>query len=105
MGRLHVMLVTYASSYEEDCGQQLHVQLRAGRTSPFDGAGAGALQPLDTCVCVLQGTGKATLVNLVDIPGHPRVRRGFEQHLRSTQGIVFVVDALGFLPHKTETAE
>jgi signal recognition particle receptor subunit beta len=54
---------------------------------------------------VPQGTGKATLVNLVDIPGHPRVQRGFERHLRGTRGIVFVVDALDFLPHKTETAE
>lgn len=54
---------------------------------------------------MLQGSGKATLVTLVDLPGHPRVRRGFEQHLRSTRGIVFVVDALDFLPHKTDTAE
>ena len=67
--------------------------------------GDGALQPLDACVRCYQGTGRATLVNLVDVPGHPRVRRAFERHLRGTRGIVFVVDALDFLPHKTETAE
>lgn len=52
-----------------------------------------------------QGSDKATAVHLVDVPGHPRVRRAFERHLPSVRGIVFVVDALDFLPHKTETAE
>jgi len=44
-------------------------------------------------------------VNLVDIPGHPRVRRNFERFVDSARGIIFVVDAVDFLPNKTETAE
>lgn len=46
-----------------------------------------------------------TAVHLVDVPGHPRVRRAFERHLRGVRGVIFVADALDFLPHKTETAE
>jgi signal recognition particle receptor subunit beta len=44
-------------------------------------------------------------VHLVDVPGHPRVRRGFQAHLPSARGVVFVLDSVDFLPHKTETAE
>ncbi len=41
----------------------------------------------------------------MDVPGHPRVRRGFQAHLPSARGVVFVLDSVDFLPHKTETAE
>ena len=39
------------------------------------------------------------------MPGHPRVRSRFEQYADRACGVVFVVDAVHFLPHKTEVAE
>lgn len=44
-------------------------------------------------------------VRIVDIPGHPRVRRQFELYADRARGIVFVVDAVDFMPKKTDTAE
>lgn len=44
-------------------------------------------------------------VNLVDIPGHPRVRDTWLAWEKSAQGIVFLVDAVDFLPHKSAIAE
>lgn len=44
-------------------------------------------------------------MQLVDVPGHPRVRGGFQAHVAAARGIVFVLDSVDFLPHKTETAE
>ncbi len=41
----------------------------------------------------------------MDVPGHPRVRGGFQAHLAAARGVVFVLDSVDFLPHKTETAE
>lgn len=52
----------------------------------------------------LQG-GKAASVRVVDVPGHPRVRSRFEQYADRACGVVFVMDAVDFLPHKTEVAE
>jgi signal recognition particle receptor subunit beta len=44
-------------------------------------------------------------VRVVDIPGHPRLRARFDQAAPSARGVVFVVDAVDFMPRKTETAE
>ena len=54
----------------------------------------------------MQGT-KARSFQLVDVPGHPRVRHKFEQHMRAVRGVVFVVDAheASFLVQRTDTAE
>ena len=52
-----------------------------------------------------QGPKATRTVHLVDVPGHPRVRRGFQAHLPSARGVIFVLDSVDFLPHKTETAE
>mmetsp|Transcript_17434 Transcript_17434/g.52270 ORF Transcript_17434/g.52270 Transcript_17434/m.52270 type:complete len:172 (-) Transcript_17434:920-1435(-) len=52
-----------------------------------------------------QGGGGVRGMHLVDVPGHPRVRGAFERYLGGVRGIVFVVDAVDFLPHTTETAE
>ena len=41
----------------------------------------------------------------MDVPGHPRVRGSFRAHLAAARGVVFVLDSVDFLPHKTETAE
>ncbi len=55
----------------------------------------------------LQGGSGGRLVHLVDVPGHPRVRRAFERyaHAGGVRGVVFVVDALDFVRHTTEAAE
>lgn len=52
----------------------------------------------------MQGT-KAKAIQLIDIPGHPRVRHKFEEYTDRTRGIVFVVDAAEFLTQKTLIAE
>jgi signal recognition particle receptor subunit beta len=55
---------------------------------------AGAMQPGARPACV------------VDIPGHPRLRkRLFDQAVPSARGIVFVLDAVDFMPPLAETAE
>lgn len=44
-------------------------------------------------------------VQLVDIPGHPRLRGQLERHAERAAGVVFVLDSVDFMPKKTETAE
>ena len=62
-------------------------------------------EPCTTPLC-MQGT-RARSVQLVDVPGHPRVRHKFEQYMRTARGVVFVLDAdeSSFLSQRTETAE
>lgn len=55
--------------------------------------------------CSSLQSGKTGSVRVVDVPGHPRVRSRFEQYADRACGVVFVVDAVDFLPHKTEVAE
>ena len=55
--------------------------------------------------CSSLQSGKAGSVRIVDVPGHPRVRIRFEQYADRACGVVFLVDAVDFLPHKTEVAE
>jgi signal recognition particle receptor subunit beta len=50
-------------------------------------------------------SGRKRSVRVVDVPGHPRVRSRFEQHADRACGVVFLLDAVDFLPHKTEVAE
>jgi signal recognition particle receptor subunit beta len=35
----------------------------------------------------------STTLNLIDIPGHPRIRNQFKEHLKNACAVVFVVDA------------
>ena len=49
--------------------------------------------------------GKSKAVKLVDVPGHPRVRGKFRTYLDRARGILFVIDAVDFTPHKTAIAE
>lgn len=44
-------------------------------------------------------------VKVIDIPGHPRLRREFDKLASHARGIVFVVDSVDFMPKKTEVAE
>ena len=43
---------------------------------------------------------------ILDVPGHPRLRsRAFDEHVNAARGIVFLVDAVDFMPKKSEVAE
>ena len=55
-------------------------------------------------IAVVQGH-RTRLVDIVDVPGHPRVRGRFAEHIDSACGLVLVVDSADFLPHKAEIAE
>ena len=44
-------------------------------------------------------------LDLVDIPGHPRVRGAVDRYAKSAAGLVFVLDSVDFMPKKTEAAE
>lgn len=44
-------------------------------------------------------------VQLVDVPGHPRVRGAADRYADRAAGVVFVVDSVDFMPRKTEAAE
>ncbi|MCH94068.1 signal recognition particle receptor subunit beta-like, partial [Trifolium medium] len=43
--------------------------------------------------------GKIKPVHIVDVPGHSRLRPKLDEYLPQAAGIVFVVDALDFLPN------
>jgi signal recognition particle receptor subunit beta len=51
------------------------------------------------------GVASARPVQLVDVPGHPRVRGQAERYAGRAAGVVFVVDSVDFMPRKTEAAE
>lgn len=61
--------------------------------------------PLDLATFKGPASCRATTVQLVDVPGHPRVRQAFERYASRVCGIIFVVDALDFLPHTAATGE
>lgn len=44
-------------------------------------------------------------IHLVDIPGHPKLRQRFTAYADSAQCIVFLVDAVDFMPHNMVIAE
>lgn len=49
--------------------------------------------------------GKTKPVHIVDVPGHSRVRSEVDKYLPQAAGIVFVVDALEFLPNCRAASE
>ncbi|KAJ4711070.1 putative Signal recognition particle receptor subunit beta [Melia azedarach] len=49
--------------------------------------------------------GKTKPIHLVDVPGHSRLRPKLEEFLPQAAGIVFVVDALEFLPNCRAASE
>ena len=44
-------------------------------------------------------------MQLVDVPGHPKIRSHFRKYADQTRAIVFVVDSVDFMPQKTDIAE
>lgn len=49
--------------------------------------------------------GKINPVHIVDVPGHPRLKPKLEELLPQACGIVFVVDAMDFMPQLRGAAE
>ncbi|KAK2367910.1 signal recognition particle receptor subunit beta [Trifolium repens] len=49
--------------------------------------------------------GKIKPVHIVDVPGHSRLRPKLDEYLPQAAGIVFVVDALDFLPNCCASSE
>lgn len=54
--------------------------------------------------CCLQ-KGKRKPVHVVDVPGHSRLRPKVDEYLSQAAGIVFVVDAVEFLPNLCAASE
>ncbi|KAK6116525.1 hypothetical protein DH2020_049730 [Rehmannia glutinosa] len=53
----------------------------------------------------LTKTGKVKPVHIVDVPGHSRLRPKLDEFLPQAAGIVFVVDAVEFLPNVRAASE
>lgn len=49
--------------------------------------------------------GKIKPVHIVDVPGHPRLKPKLEELLPQACGLVFVVDAMDFMPQLRGAAE
>jgi len=49
--------------------------------------------------------GKFKPVNLIDVPGHSRLRPKLDEYLPQAAGLIFVVDALEFLPNFRAASE
>jgi signal recognition particle receptor subunit beta len=54
---------------------------------------------------VVQKGKKIKSVHIVDVPGHPRLKPEIDKFLPQAGGIIFVVDALDFMPQVRQTAE
>jgi len=80
----------------------LFLRLRDGST--HNGTVA-SMQPNEGTTVLRGDPRSARPVRLVDIPGHPRLRREFDRYANSARGVVFLIDAVDFMPKKTDAAE
>ncbi|KAG0578794.1 hypothetical protein KC19_4G049900 [Ceratodon purpureus] len=83
----------------------LFFQLKDGTT--HQGAVTSMEPNDDTFVLHSESTkkGKIKPVHIVDVPGHPKLRPHLEELLPKSCCLVFVVDALDFMPHVRAAAE
>ncbi|XP_020088760.1 signal recognition particle receptor subunit beta-like isoform X1 [Ananas comosus] len=83
----------------------LFYQLRDG--SPHQGT-VTSMEPNDGTFVLhseLGKKGKIKPVHLVDVPGHSRLKPKLDEFLPNAAGLIFVVDALDFLPNCRPAAE
>uniref|UniRef100_A0A1D1XM01 Signal recognition particle receptor subunit beta n=1 Tax=Anthurium amnicola TaxID=1678845 RepID=A0A1D1XM01_9ARAE len=83
----------------------LFYQLRDGS---FHHGTVTSMEPNDDCFILhseSEKKNKIKPVRIVDVPGHPRLRTKLDDFLPQAAGIVFVVDALDFLPSCRAIAE
>jgi hypothetical protein len=59
----------------------------------------------DDYLVLLVQKGKIKPVRIIDVPGHARLRPKLDDFLPKACGLVFVVDALDFMPHLRSAAE
>ncbi|CAM6037983.1 unnamed protein product [Sphagnum compactum] len=83
----------------------LFYQLRDG--SAHQGSVTSMEPNDDEFILHSESTKKAKIkpVHIVDVPGHARLRPKLDDFLPNTCGLVFVVDALDFMPHLRSAAE
>ncbi|XP_074319575.1 uncharacterized protein LOC141656537 isoform X1 [Silene latifolia] len=81
----------------------LFYQLRDGSTHQGT---VTSMDPNEGTFVLNSETGKKVKpVHLVDVPGHARLRPKLDEYLTQAAGLVFVVDALEFLPNCRAAAE
>lgn len=65
------------------------------------------------CLCFAQApahtscfqAAKGSTAQLVDVPGHAKVRSRFESYMQDARGVIYVVDSVDFMGQKTAVAE
>nr|XP_010918780.1 signal recognition particle receptor subunit beta isoform X1 [Elaeis guineensis] len=83
----------------------LFYQLRDG--SPHQGT-VTSMEPNEGTFMLhseMEKKGKLNPIHLVDVPGHSRLRPKLDEFLPRAAGLIFVVDALDFLPNCRAAAE
>uniref|UniRef100_A0A7N0RAV6 Signal recognition particle receptor subunit beta n=1 Tax=Kalanchoe fedtschenkoi TaxID=63787 RepID=A0A7N0RAV6_KALFE len=83
----------------------LFYQLRSGSSSSPTVSSSNLNEGTFVLHSELAKKGKIQPVHLIDIPGGPGLRQKLEKQLTRAAGLVFVVDALDFLPHLQEIAK
>jgi signal recognition particle receptor subunit beta len=68
------------------------------------GATVASMQPNEARVRLRRDGARARPARLVDLPGHPRLRGRFAAAAPAAAGVIFVVDAVDFMPRKAEAA-
>ncbi|KAL3161410.1 hypothetical protein ABBQ32_010300 [Trebouxia sp. C0010 RCD-2024] len=81
----------------------LFLQLRDGDT--HNGTVASMQENAGTFALSTEQAHKVKPVQVVDVPGHPKVRSRFEGHIDGARGIIFVLDSVDFMGQKTTVAE
>lgn len=86
---------------------RVSVQIPLGFLFPFFCRSTYILEMMTLHSFLLSFTQKNKIkpVRIVDVPGHPRLRPKLDEFLLQAAGIVFVVDALDFLPNCRAVAE
>ncbi|CAE6481809.1 unnamed protein product [Rhizoctonia solani] len=80
----------------------------AGKTALYSALAFGQALPTHSSIqsnSALYTTSHGRTLRLVDIPGHPRLRDQFTDHLEDTAAVVFVVDSASVARNGTAVAE
>ncbi|CAE6520898.1 unnamed protein product [Rhizoctonia solani] len=80
----------------------------AGKTALYSTLAFGRALPTHTSIqsnSTLYTTSHGRTLRLVDIPGHPRLRGQFTDHLQDTAAVVFVVDSASIARNGAAVAE
>eukprot|EP00891_Asterochloris_glomerata_P008781 jgi/Astpho2/8781/e_gw1.00128.108.1_t len=81
----------------------MYLQLRDGTL--HNGTVASMAENVSRCMLIHEKGRRGRPVQLVDVPGHPKIRGRFRRYADQTRAIVFVVDSVDFMPQKTDIAE